>query len=72
MIRELKNPIIQGMSRDNAPKDCFYCQFGNNIENSAILRVVVIEDNQKIWVFQNKDFPLSSNELKCPNSGFDD
>jgi len=71
MIREFSNPIIQGMLRKNVPKDCFHCHIINRIEDGDFLIIIIIEDNKKIWVFQDKDF-FSVKELKCPNSSWGD
>lgn len=67
MIRDLENPIIKNLARENAPKKCFYCQFGCSIENNDFLRVIVIEDNKKAYVFSKETV---SERLHCPDSGW--
>ncbi|MCE9517874.1 hypothetical protein K8Q96_02645 [Candidatus Nomurabacteria bacterium] len=69
MIRDLENPIIQNMARENSLKNCFYCQFGCSIESNNFLRVIVVENDKKAYIFSEETI---SNELYCPDSDWDD
>lgn len=69
MIRELRSPIIQNMSCENSPKNCFYCRFGCSIGNSDFLRVIIVEGKKKAYSFSKETI---SQELHCSSSDWND
>jgi hypothetical protein len=72
MVRDIHNCVVQGMARENAPKECFYCQFYVRIESGDIINLIVIEDNKVGYVFSKETLLVPEGKLRCPDSDWDD